>query len=138
MGITQKTGNTLQKLKSAAQQRASSLPAGHLINAVVEQVSQFESGIKQTVDGVQDKVKSLQANLLKMYQANKELELENRGLQKSLVSLEKENAQLTMALDRTQMELEVLQAKLDNIGKLVSGYEDSIAAAMRPGKSKRK
>lgn len=138
MGVAEKGSSALRKLKSVAKKQAANLPAGHLINAVVEQVSQFESGIKQTVDGVQDKVKSLQANLLKMYQANKELEQENRSLQKSLVSLEKENAQLTMKLDRTQMELEVLQAKLDNIGKLVSGYEDSIAAAMRPGKSKRK
>jgi len=138
MGMAEKGSKALSKLKSVAQKQAANLPAGHLINAVVEQVSQFESGIKQTVDGVQDKVKSLQANLLKMYQANKELEQENRSLQKSLVSLEKENAQLTMKLDRTQMELEVLQAKLDNIGKLVSGYEESIAAVSRSTKSKRK
>ena len=138
MGVTQKTGSALRKLKSVAQKQAANLPAGHLINAVVEQVSQFENGIKQTVDGVQDKVKNLQANLLKMYQANKELEFENRSLQKSLVSLEKENAQLNMSLDRTQMELEVLQAKLDNIGKLVSGYEESMAAVTRVAKAKRK
>ena len=76
MGITQKTGNTLQKLKSAAQKKAAGLPAGHLINAVVDQVNQFENGIRHTVDGVQDKVRGLQASLLKMVQANKELELE--------------------------------------------------------------
>ncbi len=109
------------KLKSVAQKRASSLPAGNLINAVVDQVNQFETGIKQTVDGVQDKVKGLQANLLKMYQANKELEQENRELSKTMVGLEKDNAHLTMQLDRTQMELDVLKAKLENIGKLVSG-----------------
>ena len=61
MGVAEKGGNALRKLKSAAQKRASSLPAGNLINAVVDQVNQFETGIKQTVDGVQDKVKGLQA-----------------------------------------------------------------------------
>ena len=60
MGVAEKGGNALRKLKSAAQKRASSLPAGHLINAVVDQVNQFETGIKQTVDGVQDKVKGLE------------------------------------------------------------------------------
>lgn len=138
MGVAQKGSNALSKLKSAAQKRASSLPAGNLINAVVEQVNQFESGIKQTVDGVQDKVKGLQANLLKMYQANKELEQENRELAKIMVVLEKENAHLTMKLDRTQMELDVMKAKLENIGKLVSGYEESIAAVSRAAKPKRK
>lgn len=138
MGVTQKGSNVLNKLKSAAQKQAANLPAGHLINAVVDQVNQFENGIRQTVDGVQEKVRGLQASLLKMVQANKELELENREMHKNVVGLEKENAQLTMLLDRTQMELEVLQAKLDNIGKLVSGYEASIAAVSRPAKSKRK
>ena len=126
MGVAEKGGNALRKLKSAAQKRASSLPAGNLINAVVDQVNQFETGIKQTVDGVQDKVKGLQANLLKMYQANKELELENRDLSKAMVTLEKENAHLTMKLDRTQMELDVMKAKLENIGKLVSGFSEGI------------
>ena len=138
MGVAEKSGNALRKLKSAAQKRASSLPASNLINAVVDQVNQFETGIKQTVDGVQDKVKGLQANLLKMYQANKELEQENRELAKTMVGLEKENAHLTMKLDRTQMELDVLKAKLENIGKLVSGYEESIAAVTRSTKTKRK
>jgi predicted nuclease with TOPRIM domain len=138
MGVAEKGGNALRKLKSAAQKRASSLPAGHLINAVVDQVNQFETGIKQTVDGVQDKVKGLQANLLKMYQANKELEQENRELHKTMVGLEKDNAHLTIQLDRTQMELDVLKAKLENIGKLVSGYEESIAAVTRGTKPKRK
>lgn len=138
MGVAQKGSNALRKLKSVAQKQAANLPAGHLINAVVDQVNQFENGIRHTVDGVQDKVRGLQASLLKMVQANKELELENRELHKTVVGLEKENAQLTMSLDRTQMELEVLQAKLDNIGKLVSGYEESIAAVSRSTKSKRK
>lgn len=138
MGVAEKGSNALRKLKSVAQKGATSLPAGNLINAVVEQVSQFENGIKHTVDGVQDKVKGLQANLLKMYQANKELELENRDLNKKLVGLEKENAQLNMMLDRNQMELDVLKAKLENIGKLVSGYEESIAAVSRSVRAKRK
>jgi predicted nuclease with TOPRIM domain len=138
MGVAEKGSNALRKLKSVAQKGASSLPAGNLIHAVVDQVNQFETGIKQTVDGIQDKVKSLQANLLKMYQANKELELENRELTKAMVGLEKENAHLTMKLDRTQMELDVMKAKLENIGKLVSGYEESIAAVTRTAKPKRK
>lgn len=138
MGVTQKGSSALRKLTSAAQQKAANLPAGHLIQAVVEQVNHFENGIKQTVDGVQDKVKNLQANLLKMYQANKELELENRELHKTIVSLKKENATLGMTLDRTQLELDVMKAKLDNIGKLVSGYEASISNIARSNKAKRK
>lgn len=139
MGVAKRGSDTLRKLKSAAQKRASSLPAGNLIHAVVEQVNQFENGIKHTVDGMQDKVKSLQANMLKMYQANKELEQENRELGKTVLVLEKENAHLTMKLDHTQMELDVLKAKLENIGKLVSGYEQSIAAVSRAAKkTKRK
>ncbi|HEX4856284.1 MAG TPA: hypothetical protein VFV28_05690 [Limnobacter sp.] len=138
MGVAEKGSNALRKLKSVAQKGATSLPAGNLINAVVDQVNQFENGIKQTVDGVQDKVKGLQANLLKMYQANKELEVENRDLHKKLVGLEKDNAHLNMMLDRNQMELDVLKAKLENIGKLVSGYEESIAAVSRSVKAKRK
>lgn len=137
MGVAEKGGNALRKLKSAAQKRASGMPAGNLINAVVDHVNQFETGIKHTVDGVQDKVKGLQANLLKMYQANKELEQENRELSKTMVVLEKENAHLTMKLDRTRMELDVLKAKLENIGKLVSGYEESIAAVSRKTRARK-
>jgi hypothetical protein len=69
MGVAEKGSKALRKLKLAAQKRASGLPTGNLINAVVDHVNQFETGIKHTVDGVQDKVKGLQANLLKMYQA---------------------------------------------------------------------
>lgn len=137
MGVAQQGSKALHKLKSAAQKGAASLPTGSLINAVMDQVNHFENGIKQTVDGVQDKVKSLQTNLLKMVHANKELEQENRELSKTVVKQEKENAHLTMKLDRTQMELDVLKAKLENIGKLVSGYEESIAAVSRR-KPKRK
>jgi hypothetical protein len=35
------------------------------------------------------------------------------------------------------MELDVLKAKLENIGKLVSGYEESIAAVSRKTRARK-
>ncbi|HEX4843919.1 MAG TPA: hypothetical protein VFV57_09615 [Limnobacter sp.] len=124
MGLTNKGTAVLRNLKSAAKARASTLPSAPLLNAVAEQVNQLEHGIKNRVDGMQEKVKNLQNNLTKIYQANRELEQQNAELSKQLVQLEKENTQLNMALERSEMEGSLMQAKLDNIRKLIESLEE--------------
>ncbi|HEX4878834.1 MAG TPA: hypothetical protein VFV39_03235 [Limnobacter sp.] len=124
MGLTTKGTAVLRNLRTVAKARASSLPATPLLNAVADQVNLLEHGIKNRVDGLQDKVKNLQTNLTKIYQANRELEQHNAQLAKQLVQLEKENTQLTMALDRSEMECSLLEAKLDNIRKLIESLDE--------------
>lgn len=125
MSVKKKGGAVLSKLKSAAQAGAASLPSAKLLNAVVDQVSHFETGVRQTVDALQGKVQSLQANLLKMYQAHKELEQENQLLTRQLMQSERENSHLKVKLESTEIELSMLRAKLENITRLLNGVADA-------------
>ncbi|HEY1059062.1 MAG TPA: hypothetical protein VGE55_10085 [Limnobacter sp.] len=138
MGVTKKGGAVLSRLKSVAQAGAASLPAGNLLTAVVDQVSQFESGLKSTVDGLQDKVRSLQTNLMKMYQAHKELEQENQELNRKLIMAEKENAALSVQLERTEIELNMHRAKLENITRLLVEMDSLDPLKVVSQKKKRK
>ncbi|HEX4918161.1 MAG TPA: hypothetical protein VFV43_09715 [Limnobacter sp.] len=124
MGLTNKGTAVLRNLKSAAKAKASGLPATPLLNAVADQVNQLEHGIKSRVDGVQEKVKNLQNNLTKIYQANRELEQQNALLSKQVLRLEKENTQLGVALERSKIENSLMQAKLDNIRQLIESLDE--------------
>ncbi|WP_370261636.1 hypothetical protein [Limnobacter sp.] len=128
MGLSTKGSAVLRNLKTAAKAKANSLPTAPLLHVMADQVNQLEHGIKSRVDGLQDKVKSLQTNLTKIYQANTELEAENNALTRQLVALEKENTAMGVALERSEMERSLLEAKLENIRTLIASLDDPTPA----------